>query len=191
MYIVWFRPSHLYHHLSINSLVFFFFVLKFFLTRTPLDRFVGQKIMGPSIKLVFVRPILDPRGYLWWNRYTCLTGRFIVLYPFVICGFLLPPPHSPRFCWSWKNPGILGISEHEFYILMAFEHRNEDLNSLDSEEDLEKMESEVEQMSRKVSEYRKSLPSNLSNSVISSRRSNFPNIDSLGFRTTSTVWKNL
>jgi hypothetical protein len=80
----------------------------------------------------------------------------------------------------------LGISEHEFYILMAFEHRNEDLNSLDSEEDLEKMESEVEQMSRKVSEYRKSLPSNLSNSVISSRRSNFPNIDSLGFRTTST-----
>ncbi|OAP16634.1 hypothetical protein AXX17_AT1G00810 [Arabidopsis thaliana] len=48
------------------------------------------------------------------------------------------------------------------------------------------MESEVEQMSRKVSEYRKSLPSNLSNSVISSRRSNFPNIDSLGFRTTST-----
>ncbi|VYS44694.1 unnamed protein product [Arabidopsis thaliana] len=70
---------------------------------------------------------------------------------------------------------------------MAFEHRNEDLNSLDSEEDLEKMESEVEQMSRKVSEYRKSLPSNLSNSVISSRRSNFPNIDSLGFRTTSTV----
>ncbi|ANM57726.1 hypothetical protein AtNW77_Chr1g0000811 [Arabidopsis thaliana] len=70
---------------------------------------------------------------------------------------------------------------------MAFEHRNEDLNSLDSEEDLEKMESEVEQMSRKVSEYRKSLPSNLSNSVISSRRSNFPNIDSLGFRTTSTA----
>lgn len=69
---------------------------------------------------------------------------------------------------------------------MAFADRN----SLDSEEDLEKLESEVEHMSRKVSEYRKSLPSHLSNTVISSHRSNFPNIssgsDSLLFRTTTT-----
>lgn len=66
---------------------------------------------------------------------------------------------------------------------MAFADRN----SLDSEEDLEKLESEVEHMSR---EYRKSLPSHLSNTVISSHRSNFPNIssgsDSLLFRTTTT-----
>ncbi|XP_020870077.1 uncharacterized protein LOC110225229 isoform X2 [Arabidopsis lyrata subsp. lyrata] len=70
-----------------------------------------------------------------------------------------------------------------------------DRNSLDSEEDLEKLESEVEHMSRKVSEYRKSLPSHLSNTVISSHRSNFPNIssgsDSLLFRTTTTDWEEL
>jgi hypothetical protein len=51
MYIVWFRPSHLYHHLSINSLVFFCF--KILSHKNTFRSIRGPENYGPKYQISF------------------------------------------------------------------------------------------------------------------------------------------